>query len=271
MAYVQPTINGTRTVAGGHPGQGSSPADLDETTGTNGVDDDDDDDDDDDEEEEEEEEEPKEMDEELAEHAVSLATQWVLASNGQRILSRISLVNLGDELLDRFVRPPSTVEIVDYRLVESGLNDRDLYGPRAIDFEAAQSIIWERLQGRILVGHRLWESLYLLNIRHPLVYTRDLALYLPFQPLLTPNTPPPLNSPNTPDIIICPLPQLTRRMLAPHWLPVGPRVDPTEYAEAQMLLYRRERQRWEDCLTRGIPISAPPPTQFRNEEQNFYL
>ncbi|KZO95547.1 hypothetical protein CALVIDRAFT_159908 [Calocera viscosa TUFC12733] len=203
--------------------------------------------------------------------AVSLATQWVVASNGAHLLARVSVRDFSHELIyDWFVRPPPTIQVVDYRTDELELNPEDLFGTRAVHFETAQNDVWDLLRGRLLIGHRLWDSLHLLNIRHPLDDTRDLALYLPFQPALNRNAPPLLNIPHP---IIVPLADLTQRHLASvHHLPFrNPRENPPDNAEAQMLLYQAARQAWEDCVARGIPTSAPPPNQYRIGEHNYYL
>lgn len=263
MAYSQFGVNGSRAVVDGHdwtPGNHGMSSSRTEGSAENDAEEDEEDDQD--------EEDSEAIDEEEAQHALSLVTQWVVGSNGNRVLSRVSIRDFAHELIyDQFVRPPATVQIVDYRPAVNELNAQDLYGQGAVDFETVQNDIWNLLQGRILVGHRLWESLHLLNIRHRGADTRDLGLYLPFQPALTANAPPQLNNPVP---MIVPLPELTRIHLPPvHWLPIdNPRVDPPDYAEGQMVLYQSTRPQWEAYIAHGAAISAPPPNQFRAD---YYL
>ncbi|KZT58881.1 hypothetical protein CALCODRAFT_516464 [Calocera cornea HHB12733] len=116
-------------------------------------------------------------DAEIAGHAVSLATQWVVASNGEHLLSRVSIRDYSqDSIYDTFVRPPPSVQITDYRTEDAELDPADLSGHRAVDFETAQIDVSERLQGKLLIGYRLWDSLHLLNLPHPLGRTRDVSM-----------------------------------------------------------------------------------------------
>jgi len=265
MASAQVNVNGSRTLVDGHDGMsGSYGTSLSRN-----------------EEEEEEAEEENEdnhneqeagvTDEEEAAHAVSLATQWVIANTGAHVLSQVVIRDYStDSIYDEFVRPPPTVQIVDYRREATALAGGEIHGSRAVDFDTVQTDVWGILQDRLLVGHRLWDSLHLLNIQHPLSDTRDLALYLPFQPDLNVNTPPLLNI--QPPVIV-PLVELTRSHLQPmHWLRADtPRVDASDYAEAQMLLYQSVRPTWESLIALGHPVSAPPPNQFRIGDHNYYL
>jgi len=94
------------------------------------------------------------------------------------ILARISLVNqFGKCVYDKFVKP--TEEVVDYRTWVSGVRPSDL--ENAEDFKTVQKEVADILQGRILVGHALWNDLKVLYLSHPKKHIRDTAKYRPFK------------------------------------------------------------------------------------------
>jgi len=94
------------------------------------------------------------------------------------ILARISLVNqFGNCVYDKFVKP--TEEVVDYRTWVSGVRPSDL--ENAEDFKTVQKEVADILQGRILVGHALWNDLKVLYLSHPKKHIRDTAKYRPFK------------------------------------------------------------------------------------------
>jgi len=85
-------------------------------------------------------------------------------------LARVSLVNYyGAVQLDEFVRQRERV--VDYRTQWSGVRETDMI--KAKPFEEVQKQVAEMLQGRILVGHAVFNDLKALLLSHPRPQTRD--------------------------------------------------------------------------------------------------
>lgn len=95
-------------------------------------------------------------------------------------LGRCSIVNFdGNVIFDVFVKPEAT--IVDYRTRWSGIRKRNMR--RAIPFQLAQQQIRDILQGKIVVGHAVFNDFKVMQIQHEGKYIRDTSGYKPLRAL----------------------------------------------------------------------------------------
>jgi len=68
--------------------------------------------------------------------------------------------------------------VSDFRTVITGIQPEHLYSaPSFLDVRAS---VETRLRDKVLIGHSLWEDLFLLGLVHSALQTRDVALFLPF-------------------------------------------------------------------------------------------
>ncbi|KAJ7201086.1 ribonuclease H-like domain-containing protein [Mycena pura] len=89
-------------------------------------------------------------------------------------LARVSLVNYhGAVQLDEFVRQRERV--VDYRTEFSGVRETDMVNAKP--FDQVQQQVAALLDGRILVGHAVYNDLKALLLAHPWPQTRDTQHY----------------------------------------------------------------------------------------------
>ncbi|KAK7095948.1 uncharacterized protein [Littorina saxatilis] len=87
-------------------------------------------------------------------------------------LGRCSIVDhRGVVIFDRFVQPEDPV--TDYRTPWSGLRPRHL--KQGIPFMAAQEQVSQLLQGKVVVGHAVYNDFKVLGIPHPVHNIRDTA------------------------------------------------------------------------------------------------
>ncbi|KAF8336323.1 uncharacterized protein EI90DRAFT_159369 [Cantharellus anzutake] len=113
---------------------------------------------------------------------VCLATQTVLSLDFH-ILARICIVDYcGTILFDSLVRP--TEEVTDWLPERTGFDPSYFTsdGPMGvIDFEIARQEAVRHVNGKTIVGYKLWQSLDVLRLSHPADLTRDVATYFAFQ------------------------------------------------------------------------------------------
>uniref|UniRef100_UPI0037E8756A RNA exonuclease 4 n=1 Tax=Semicossyphus pulcher TaxID=241346 RepID=UPI0037E8756A len=94
------------------------------------------------------------------------------------ILARVSLVNqFGKCIYDKFVKP--TERVTDYRTAVSGIRPADIRDGE--DVRTVQREVAEILQGRIVVGHAIYNDLKILLLDHPKKKIRDTQKYKPFK------------------------------------------------------------------------------------------
>lgn len=166
-------------------------------------------------------------------------------------LGRVSLVNKwGNVIYDEYVRPVEYV--VDFRTDISGIRPRDLR--KAKNFRMVQKEVAELLQGRILVGHALRNDLKALLLSHPKKDVRDTSEY---QPLLKEGR------------------RKALRHLAAEYL--GVKIQdgehcPIEDARAAMLLYQRNKKRWEKSIKDRMKLNQKKSRTQRKKpkEENAF-
>lgn len=97
------------------------------------------------------------------------------------MLARISITDWqGRVLIDTFVRP--TQPVTDYRSSETGLRSHHLHSAPKI--EDVRKTVKELLQGKVVVGYKLWELFLFSGLSHPAIDTRDVASFVPFRKTL---------------------------------------------------------------------------------------
>ncbi|KAJ4726383.1 RNA exonuclease 4-like [Melia azedarach] len=156
---------------------------------------------------------------------VAMDCEMVGVGQGNKsALGRVTLVNKwGNVIYDEFVRPVEWV--VDFRTKISGIRPRDLR--KAKEFQVVQKKVAELIEGRILVGHALHNDLKALLLTHPKKDLRDTSEYQPF-----------LKDGR----------RKALRHLAAEILGVEIQIGehcPIDDARAAMLLYMKNRKRWE--------------------------
>ncbi|KAF9020290.1 hypothetical protein BDZ89DRAFT_958506 [Hymenopellis radicata] len=169
----------------------------------------------------------------------------------------------GQRILERYVEP-TWQPVTKYDTERTGIEAHHLiggersssicaysHGGQAKPFDEVQQEVSNAIRGRTLVGHSLWRSLSVLGIRHPVVDTRDVALYVPFR-----NT---LNNPSAGRLIIG-LRSLVQDLLE-RQMPPGI-ISTHDSARYAMELYRLDCTQWELHISNGIPPCALPPSSF---------
>ncbi|XP_076815860.1 RNA exonuclease 4-like [Clavelina lepadiformis] len=119
---------------------------------------------------------------------IAMDCEMVGVGEGGResVLARVSLVNqFGKCIYDKFVK--AREEVTDYRTFVSGVRPSDL--TNAEDFQIVQKEVAVILQGRILVGHALWNDMKVLFLDHPKKCIRDTAKYKPFKTMTAGRSP----------------------------------------------------------------------------------
>ncbi|EJD03999.1 uncharacterized protein FOMMEDRAFT_146095 [Fomitiporia mediterranea MF3/22] len=163
------------------------------------------------------------------------------------MVAKVSLVDYrGSTVLDVYVRP--TMPVTDYRTTTTGIEQKHLNSDSAMPFNTVQSMIAERIKGKVLVGHSLWQDLSVLGIPHPAVATRDVALYMPFRNAV--------QSPNQIVGLSTLVWNLMRRRIQ-----YG-KLDSIENARAALDLYRSDATDWEACIANSKWPCALPPSTF---------
>ncbi|EMD41973.1 hypothetical protein CERSUDRAFT_102358 [Gelatoporia subvermispora B] len=165
------------------------------------------------------------------------------------MLARVAIVDYrGQEIFCTYVQPTLTVS--DYRTGTTGIEAANLQPGNAKTFPEVQSQVARLIQGKILVGHALWQDLSVLGIPHPAVATRDVALYQPFR-----------NALRTPNQVIglqTLMWHLMRRRIQ------DGKICALENARAAIDLYRSQGTEWETLVSKGQwPCHLPPSTFSR--------
>ncbi|XKL62123.1 hypothetical protein PGB90_001956 [Kerria lacca] len=146
----------------------------------------------------------------------------------ENMLARVSIVNsLGECLYDTFVKPTATV--TDYRTPVSGVRPHDI--ANAEKFTVVQSKVLELINGKILVGHAVYNDLIVLKIRHPRHRIRDTSKFKKFYQIGV----------GTPSL----------KKLTSHFLNVNIQCgehNSIQDAQAAMQLYMLYRKEWEADL-----------------------
>lgn len=160
---------------------------------------------------------------------LAIDCEMVECYHHKSVLARISIVNLfGHPILDRYVAPPSAV--TDYRTRWSGIRRKDLVD--ALDFDTVQKEVADIIKGRIIVGHAIHNDFNVLKLHHPPNMIRDTSIY--FRYLFQGKSPS--------------LKKLSECVL-------GIKIQKGEHdsiqdAQATMKLYVKERDRWNEMITK---------------------
>ena len=186
------------------------------------------------------------------------------------VLARVSIVDYnGQCIFDTFVRVEE--KVTDYRTFVSGIREKDLVSPHAMDFGMCRQHVMNVLRNKVLVGHGLQNDLNVLHLTHPWYNIRDTSLYEPFMQQTTN----PYNNYNYGDGVSVLRPRRLRD-LARVYLGVsiqqqGQEHDSLVDARAAMLLYKEVQSEWDCWVTKtctntpnNSSISNPqsPPYQF---------
>ncbi|RSH89068.1 hypothetical protein EHS25_002734 [Saitozyma podzolica] len=116
------------------------------------------------------------------ERYVAIDCETVRVRSGQ-VLAKVGIVDhAGSVLLESFVFV-HPLNIVDWLTDITGIRPGDLDG--APTFETIQPKIKALLEGKIVVGHALWNDLAIVKHRHPYEDMRDTSLYHPLRRLVS--------------------------------------------------------------------------------------
>ncbi|EMD41668.1 hypothetical protein CERSUDRAFT_43071, partial [Gelatoporia subvermispora B] len=139
--------------------------------------------------------------------------------------------------------------IRDYRTALTGLRPTDLAS--APTFIEVQSRVRALIRTKIIVGYALWDFLSLLNLSHPAIDTRDVALFMSFRRTLgvRPST-------------MIPLKDLVLRFMGRNIGLYGE--VPVEQARAALDLFRSCEQMWEEVIRSSSWPCALPPIAHAN-------
>lgn len=150
----------------------------------------------------------------------------------KHMVARVSIVNqMGEVLMDRYVRPRERV--VDYRTEVSGIRPADIANGE--DFSRVQADVAALLDGRILVGHAVYNDLKVLTLQHPPKSIRDTSRYRPLINRITGGSTPSLKT-------------LARCVLDVN-IQTGEHSS-VEDARAAMRIYNRYQEEWERSVRR---------------------
>lgn len=98
------------------------------------------------------------------------------------VLARVSLVNFnGEQIYDSYVQAPRGVIVEDYRTFVSGIKREHLLEGFARPLPEVQKDVADIMEGRILVGHALWNDLQVLLLSHPKRDLRDTSRHPKFR------------------------------------------------------------------------------------------
>ncbi|EIN14135.1 hypothetical protein PUNSTDRAFT_59423 [Punctularia strigosozonata HHB-11173 SS5] len=179
--------------------------------------------------------------------ALSTSSVGVGPGGTTSMVARVAVVGYRGEIMwEAYITP--TMPVSDYRTATTGITADNLAPGRTIYFSDVQRHVAMLIEGKILIGHSLWNDLSVLGIPHPAIYTRDLALYQPFR-----NT---LRQPNA----TIGLQTLVWQFMGRH---IGEGAhDPIERARAAIDLYRSASTDWETSIAQGQWPCALPPSSF---------
>ncbi len=170
--------------------------------------------------------------------------------------ARVTLCNWAEEvILDTFVKVP--VEVTDYRTFVSGIEAKDLEGPKAMDLKDVQDMVQRTLHGKILIGHALENDLKALQITHPWHDTRDSAIYPPFMQEV-----PDHEDSSCSSLRPRKLKELVKDRLGNDIQQLGKAHDPAEDALSALRLYKAERFQWEQFVVQKVAaakVEEPRP------------
>ncbi|KAI0271571.1 hypothetical protein BC834DRAFT_450707 [Gloeopeniophorella convolvens] len=161
------------------------------------------------------------------------------------MVARVSVADYrGNMLLDTLVRP--TQEVTDHRTAQTGLVAAHFVN--APSFAEVRHLVINLVQDKIIVGHCIWQFLFVLGLRHPAIDTRDVASFLTFRRVLgCGSTVPPLHV-------------LSHRLMG---RPMGAGHEhPLENARAALDLYRSAEHVWEEAIDSGSWPCALPPVEY---------
>lgn len=150
----------------------------------------------------------------------------------KNMVARVSVVNeMGEVLMDRYVRPREPV--VNYRTEVSGIRPADI--ANGDEFVRVQADVAALLEGRILVGHAVYNDLKVLALQHPPKSIRDTSRYRPLINRVTGGSTPSLKT-------------LARCVLDVN-IQTGEHSS-VEDARAAMRIYNRYKEEWERSARR---------------------
>ncbi|KAL7422056.1 hypothetical protein Q5752_003831 [Cryptotrichosporon argae] len=173
----------------------------------------------------------------------------MVGSRSGQALAKVGIVDhAGAVVLETFVfvHPHN---IVDYRSSSSGIKPGDLAS--APTFEAVRKQVKEIVNGKILVGHAIFNDLAVLEHRHPYEDVRDTALYYPFRRRLGV-----VHEGQYPS-----LKKLTADVLG-DVIQRGEGHDPIEDARATMALFQTVREAYETALINDEDVVAGVPSAY---------
>lgn len=163
------------------------------------------------------------------------------------MLARVVVVDYrGKVIFDKYVGP--TMQVTDYRTSTTGITEAHLTSGNVWSFNAVQQYVANLIDGKVLVGHSIWNDLSVLGIPHPAVNTRDVALYQPFR-----------NALRSPHQIIG-LQTLAWQLMCRRCQ--EGQQHPVENARVALDLYRSDADNWENAVAKGNWPCALPPSTF---------
>ncbi|RDB29269.1 RNA exonuclease 4 [Hypsizygus marmoreus] len=179
--------------------------------------------------------------------AISCSNVGVGPGGTTSMLARVVIVDYrGKVVFDRYVSP--TMQVTDYRTSTTGISEAHLKSSDVWSFSMVQQYVANLIDGKILVGHSIWNDLSVLGIPHPAVYTRDVALYQPFR-----------NALRSPHQVIG-LQTLAWQLMCRRCQ--EGQHHPVENARVALDLYRSDADNWEAAISKGNWPSALPPSTF---------
>ncbi|KAK8864716.1 hypothetical protein IAR55_001970 [Kwoniella newhampshirensis] len=169
----------------------------------------------------------------------------MVGCRSSQALARIGMVDhSGGLVLDSYVYV-NPQNVVDYRTKSSGIRPSDLEG--APTFEQIVPKIKSLLEGKIVVGHALFNDLKAIQHRHPYEDFRDTALYYPLRRLVGVNREGEYPS----------LKSLAAKVLGRE-IHNGFGHDPAEDARATMAIFMSVREEYEISLSKEDVVSGIP-------------
>ena len=194
----------------------------------------------------------------MAHRCVALDCEFVGVGLGGKlsVLARVSVVDwYGRKMFDAFVHVEERV--TDYRTHVSGVTEKDLKGPKAMNFGLVRKQVKQLLKNKIIVGHGLENDLRALKIEHdfPWYNIRDSATQ--YQPYMRVDQFGQLRPRRLRDLVWYNLGIVIQQEGRPH--------DSLEDARAAMALYRNEQPNWDyemDCRRRNAFATFASPSKM---------
>ncbi|GLB36052.1 putative EXOIII [Lyophyllum shimeji] len=179
--------------------------------------------------------------------AMSCSNVGVGPGGTTSMVARVVIVDYrGKVIFDKYVAP--TMQVTDYRTSTTGITEAHLSSGNVWPFNTVQQYVASLIDGKILVGHSIWNDLSVLGIPHPAVNTRDVAVYLPFR-----------NALRSPHQIIG-LQTLAWQLMCRRCQ--EGQQHPVENARVALDLYRSDAESWESAIQKGNWPCALPPSTF---------